>query len=843
MGVTNTSDPEDMEVTFSILARELAVNYFNVSLRNGPNRGIEELEIRENVTNRIFRKKLEGNEKDFSRNILIIGAGGSKELEFLKDGNQAIDKIEESLQFDEKLLGNPKLLDEASELSNFNRMMRQRFRSLASHYKKTVFGKSSGILTIKAELKFEGRLSMLLNFYDKQNVIDAINNLLNFKYLPCHFYEVVAHMFKHRMIDVIVNFNFDELLDNAIEDEFGPGSYHRIVDDSGCLSLNELMEDYKIKTPIYIKPHGTISSKTSLLFTKEHYIDMSEDMKNLLYSIFMGKVGKEDEPVNFVKKFNIMVAGFALESIELEDILATQLSKIDNGSDDRIDKILYYLFTVRDGNHDSPSLLEKFIDRIKEKVKKEHKNNKRSEPTLYPPIYCNEISLHSHFNKLYEKICDEFKHPFRPVDVLIHKVLFILFPAVSFNALGEQMLAGKIPDDYILYLKNRVVFHVLYELIKGQGKLSLNVLAKERAGKYYREYLKAIKAQQKLDGYASEAERNIPDMINLVNVCLSDTNKKIERRTDDIYEYKHISNFTGNQSIIERDYIIEQMIKNSYNPNVEDNIENFIELKASLDKVFSSIIYEINHIYNDPSHARFNPPKNEQVMLTSLTLTYKFFEYAVLKEENNLNLPNHKKSEVWKKLWFASETGTPVFNLHRYCEKDKEASYLTNFIKEGRKIKILYSHERKIEIDDNTKKDISLFEHRPSWGSYKKEVVSVDIAIGRLKDKHSVEDKVNDKDHVLNQRRPKDVNKNIHHMALFLDESDNPIYGFYFFKPRAKSRINPVFFQRNGPNDRHSNDYNNLLIMRELFKETFPVEEQVIKLTGAPPKTDELSGG
>ena len=41
------------------------------------------------------------------------------------------------------------------------------------------------------------------------------------RYYPGLAYEILAHLMKHGFIDAIINFNFDEVLDQAIEDELG----------------------------------------------------------------------------------------------------------------------------------------------------------------------------------------------------------------------------------------------------------------------------------------------------------------------------------------------------------------------------------------------------------------------------------------------------------------------------------------------------------------------------------------------------------------------------------------------------------------------------------------------
>ena len=44
-------------------------------------------------------------------------------------------------------------------------------------------------------------------------------------------YELLAHLLKHRFLDAIVSFNFDELLDQSLDDELGTTGYCKLVSD------------------------------------------------------------------------------------------------------------------------------------------------------------------------------------------------------------------------------------------------------------------------------------------------------------------------------------------------------------------------------------------------------------------------------------------------------------------------------------------------------------------------------------------------------------------------------------------------------------------------------------
>ncbi|MBK6976711.1 MAG: hypothetical protein IPH28_06005 [Cytophagaceae bacterium] len=101
--------------------------------------------------------------------------------------------------------------------------------------------------------------------------------MFNQRTYPSVFYEILAHIFKNRFVDAVINFNFDESFDQAVLEEISTGELKKIVSDGDCVPYVDLVEEHNLKLPLYIKPHGTFSEKSSLRFTKEHYIDIPQE--------------------------------------------------------------------------------------------------------------------------------------------------------------------------------------------------------------------------------------------------------------------------------------------------------------------------------------------------------------------------------------------------------------------------------------------------------------------------------------------------------------------------------------------------------------------------------------
>jgi hypothetical protein len=190
---------------------------------------------------------------------------------------------------------------------------------------------------------FETILSACANV-DENQVKSELKKALNYKYIPGLFYEIVGHMLKHRFIDVIINFNFDEILDNIIDEEMHGSEYHFIYSEGNCPdSLEDLKIDGRLKLPIYIKPHGTISHLNSILYTKEQYHRISEKMINLLKELFTGKYHFNDQkPVQYLE-LNLIIAGFSLSGIDITRVLCDSIEK--RILNEVKEKINAYIFT------------------------------------------------------------------------------------------------------------------------------------------------------------------------------------------------------------------------------------------------------------------------------------------------------------------------------------------------------------------------------------------------------------------------------------------------------------------------------------------------------------------
>jgi SIR2-like domain len=267
-----------------------------------------------------------------SRNVFILGAGASLNAypKIFKNGDMAAECIEKNLKFNE-LIKNKDFVLKKEEIES-----------------KLLQGKT------EKHTSFETRLTVLSHFFPVESIREEIVQLFNYRTLPSKFYEILAHLFKNRFVDAVINFNFDETFDHALDEEISTGQLKKIISDGDCVAYQELIDQNILKLPLYIKPHGTYSEKSSLRFTKEQYIDIPSDINRLMKEFFLGYSGdKKIKNEMLFENLNLIVCGFEMESVEFNSLIRKVANKYKE-ENERAEK--------RYGNNYNKSIWERKIN-------------------------------------------------------------------------------------------------------------------------------------------------------------------------------------------------------------------------------------------------------------------------------------------------------------------------------------------------------------------------------------------------------------------------------------------------------------------------------------------------
>jgi hypothetical protein len=303
------------------LAKQLAINHYNICVAKDNPDSTNHKNISPHL-DMIFEVPVP-NRKDlgFSRNILIVGAGASvATYKFFNLADKVIKVVYDNIGF----------LDMLKEPNSY---LWKRFLSNASVLSGFVYDDANSfdialLYKIFDDLGFEGSLKLLDHYYLQKDIRMVLEGAVRAgeiaDYLPSLFCEVSAHLFKHRYIDVIINLNFDEMLDNSIDDDLGNSTIHTIINDLESKPFHNIVDTKRLRVPIYLKPHGSFRSKSSMKITSEDYALSPDGIKNTLSCIFSG----DTESKNAIKRFNIILAGYSLNDIDVQKILFTQFGSI-----------------------------------------------------------------------------------------------------------------------------------------------------------------------------------------------------------------------------------------------------------------------------------------------------------------------------------------------------------------------------------------------------------------------------------------------------------------------------------------------------------------------------------
>lgn len=283
---------------------------------------------------------------------------------------------------------------------------------------------------------------LALSAIDRQATVEAIRQVCGKRYFPSFGYESIAHLMKHRFVDATINFNFDELLDQALDDEMEPGDYRRVVLDGDCPDDLESIirgRDRRFDLPVYIKPHGTAGNTTSLRYTREHYFQVPSDVQGLL------NVVMSDMPTA------VVVIGFAMASYEFREAL--------QGLHPRSE-----LFVIDPVEPDLGDLAEDFDQEV------------------HHVRVTNRKPLDAWLEKLCVSTERCFAELYQPRHLQRHRLIASLFAG------RQPQQEPEPPEATETYLRDRTVLELTLAIAKSKGFVNLKDLARDRAGKYFERY-------------------------------------------------------------------------------------------------------------------------------------------------------------------------------------------------------------------------------------------------------------------------------------------------------------------------------------------------------------------
>ena len=309
---------------------------------------------------------------------------------------------------------------------------------------------------------FETRLTAICRTVEaEREVREEISKRYRLKHPTLLPYELLAHLLHHRYLDMILSFNFDELLDQSIEDELGMNEYTRVV------SEGDFDPNHEVEGPLYVKMHGTATEPETLRFTRERYYWTPRSIVELVEKKFS------------VEHLVLLNLGFTMGSFDFQRLLR------------KPQHLEIYHF-------DPYELKKGVIDGIKAQRRKarERKETTRPESLDEPQVLAQfpikagskpggeflEDLLASLDAKL-ERLCRaENSGPAGWRSTLRHEAVVKLLDGTDLDN----------RDRYTSYLRRRTILEIAFTAAKGRGVVSIAAMIDDRCGRYYDRYVEAV---------------------------------------------------------------------------------------------------------------------------------------------------------------------------------------------------------------------------------------------------------------------------------------------------------------------------------------------------------------
>ncbi len=323
--------------------------------------------------------------------------------------------------------------------------------------------------------EFETRLAALGRTPEiTQHIRQTIADRYGYRHPTILGYELLAHLLKHRFLDAIISFNFDELLDQSLDDELGVDGYHRLVSDRDCACAVENPDDPDY-LPLYVKLHGTASEPDSLRFTQEAYYALPRKMTDVVETLFEG-----DRCV-------ILNVGFGMSGLDLHRLLRVpqelaiyDLSPMPLTEDVRDDIASERSTPLNDSLRVGEDREEPTFALLSDDS---HSAGEHVSCDEWMKRLVDQIEQRSGNGVGRERLASLVR--FRSVDR--HEAIAdVLGPAATLRSWIQN--PEKHRGDYVDYLKRRTIVELALSGAKARGLAQLSWLAIDRCGTYYELY-------------------------------------------------------------------------------------------------------------------------------------------------------------------------------------------------------------------------------------------------------------------------------------------------------------------------------------------------------------------
>ncbi|MGN6202964.1 MAG: SIR2 family protein [Solirubrobacterales bacterium] len=608
---------------------------------------------------------------------------------------------------------------------------------------------------------FEARLSAIgQTVGNHRRVRAAISDLYQVRHPTVLAYELLAHLLKHRFLDAIISMNFDELLDQSLDDELGIGEYERIVSDRDCVNVNSDVSspDY---IPLYVKLHGTASEPESLRFTRESYYDSPVQVGTVAARLFQ------------IPECVVLNIGFGMASFDLHRLLAIpdRLWLYNLSRDPLSNKARKAIRKERKNHHrtrkakfyESPENDDKFAGR-----KPDWEEPKPEKRRSWDPVAgASDRMMDELLKKIEGRVDARSSDASVALDlkpVLRHHAVVSLLgpnskpgkrlvelphssedPRRSLDPLARAAKPNKVKAGYLM---RRTILELGLAMARGRGLVSIGTLAVDRSGNYYDEYCRhagknPVSWQDLCELVGFKQNRAVPDVLQAV--------KAIRRpRSEDDRDEK---------------FLYQRLLK----PNQGSNEGEKREHRHELPRLDVPLLQEriLPHVVDSPSR------KHQKTLSKELQELQGGSEYEIHSRDDRVCSKTFSDPVVLKTL-----TGLNAYSFGLARE-------VPDLAKEARR------RGGKVKIDMISETGEWLFAHGEVFESWISEADEIRLVVAFLCDVPKLYEKFGKKIKIAHLQ-PWRHNR---HM-LILRYNDEPRQAIYFARHHRTPYVTPVLVRR-----------------------------------------------
>ncbi len=420
-------------------------------------------------------------------------------------------------------------------------------------------------------------------------------------------YELLAHFLKHQFIDHIITFNFDEVLDTAINNELGQNEYDLILSDKQLLP--RLVPD----RPRLIKLHGSISSPQTLRFTRDDTGALSNEMIKLLdNTLFIDYQPQRSRAGQ--RKVHLISLGYSWSDRDFANWVMARMRYISSLNIIQLENQIPVLLRKlgRERNN--------FINLISTRELSNLLLRSQRKPEV--------ISIDQLLWALWKEIENRFKNEdIEYIPASRHLILGYLFGPDPGNP-------GPVPKNFLNnhVAEVRLRLEVYLHLVKCKGMVNASVMARDpRISHYYKKFRAAFPEKgNPVDSYKEMSQSQFAD----VKETYFAKAKTLDELIDQIGRNFH---FMG-------DVVYEPFFNHRSNEIELNEVDHMSFMNQHLEKIFHADEVEV---------MRWSDPRTEWLFNKPVALG----TYLALKQKTTELIQSN-----WSHLLVIAETGAWLFN-------------------------------------------------------------------------------------------------------------------------------------------------------------------------------------